>query len=533
LIYTSEPHVTTLKNLGLLNPILFILQEAVAFDYVGIAPIKSGTGITLKATRGGDFIMLAAETRSFVACARDMRDMSALVRSSVRFTLETGNTPPDILQVPVSVAALKKAVVKQRQIPLAQVDDHHGGSKKDWYIPGIQAFSWHKHVALLDTVYPAPDIEGPRIAFFVPWLRLGGVDQCVTQLARNIRQIDCKANLLLILTDENSVTNDEAYALFDEIVPVAHIGEERRSKVCEVIASHCDLSINAHSTTAYKSLRLRHAKPKSLKFGRAFSYLHVIDEDTFGKPCGHAMEAANRDVMLDGHIVISNHMRSFLINKGVHSNRIVVAPNAPIVTPASHEEALALADEKSEVDYSSARPLRILFAGRLDHQKGLERLVETIRLSHQAKLNARFTILGSAVMSRTIPLFSQTQNCEILPATHDRAQLLTHFQETDVFLLLSRWEGVPLSILDAMACGAVVVATDVGAVSEVVHGNVNGYLIRNGDDKTVATQALDLLRMIIHNSAGCTNIRRAAVATAFSRSWRDTAETILGLVRAQ
>lgn len=54
---------------------------------------------------------------------------------------------------------------------------------------------------------------------------------------------------------------------------------------------------------------------------------------------------------------------------------------------------------------------------------------------------------------------------------------------SDVFVLSSFWEGLPRSIIEAMACGVPIIASDVGGCSELVLNDVSGYLIpvRDGD----------------------------------------------------
>lgn len=63
---------------------------------------------------------------------------------------------------------------------------------------------------------------------------------------------------------------------------------------------------------------------------------------------------------------------------------------------------------------------------------------------------------------------------------------------SDVFVLASNWEGLPLSILEAMRAGLPVVASDVGGVAESVADGVTGFLVPRGD-RTALTERLERL----------------------------------------
>jgi glycosyltransferase involved in cell wall biosynthesis len=63
----------------------------------------------------------------------------------------------------------------------------------------------------------------------------------------------------------------------------------------------------------------------------------------------------------------------------------------------------------------------------------------------------------------------------------DRSDIAELLAGGDLFVLATKWEGLPLSILEAMRAGVPVVATDVGGVAEAVTDGVTGYLTRCGD----------------------------------------------------
>jgi glycosyltransferase involved in cell wall biosynthesis len=66
-------------------------------------------------------------------------------------------------------------------------------------------------------------------------------------------------------------------------------------------------------------------------------------------------------------------------------------------------------------------------------------------------------------------------------------------QQLDVFWLTSKWEGTPNSLLEAMANGLPVVATDVGACREVIQDGVSGFLVASGDCEALVDRTERLL----------------------------------------
>ena len=60
-------------------------------------------------------------------------------------------------------------------------------------------------------------------------------------------------------------------------------------------------------------------------------------------------------------------------------------------------------------------------------------------------------------------------------------EIVQYLGESDIFVLPSFAEGVPVSIMEAMACGIPVVATFVGGVAELVENEINGLLVFPSD----------------------------------------------------
>ncbi|MGO4214380.1 glycosyltransferase, partial [Terriglobus sp. YAF25] len=86
---------------------------------------------------------------------------------------------------------------------------------------------------------------------------------------------------------------------------------------------------------------------------------------------------------------------------------------------------------------------------------------------------------------------------------------------SDIFTLLSRTEGFPNVVIEAMAARIPVVATDVGGTSEVVTDGVTGYLVPSEDHLAAAAAVLSLLSFPPRGDC-LTNTARALVEQQFS-----------------
>ncbi len=106
----------------------------------------------------------------------------------------------------------------------------------------------------------------------------------------------------------------------------------------------------------------------------------------------------------------------------------------------------------------------ILFAGRLHPQKDPLLLLETIA-SAPADSNIHLLIAGDgdlrAEVEQTIREKKLSQRVSMLGAV-DRERMVKLYQVADVFVLSSRYEGLPVSMLEALACGTPIVTTDCG-----------------------------------------------------------------------
>lgn len=111
----------------------------------------------------------------------------------------------------------------------------------------------------------------------------------------------------------------------------------------------------------------------------------------------------------------------------------------------------------------------------------------------------------------------------------DAARVAEHYQESHIFCLTSLQEGLPVSLLEAMAHGLPVVATAVGAIPEVVTDGVEGFLVQVDDSRAL----VERLRTLINDSGTARAMGtagRAKVAAQFGLN--QVAANVLALYAA-
>lgn len=144
-----------------------------------------------------------------------------------------------------------------------------------------------------------------------------------------------------------------------------------------------------------------------------------------------------------------------------------------------------------------ADELAILFVGRLEEVKQVDQLIQGVaRL--RGKRKVRLFIAGDGTW---LPSLTQlAEACGLAEAvtflgkvSHDR--LPNYYNAADVLVLPSRMEGVPMVILEALACGTPVVAAAVGGIPDLIRTGENGILLEQVNPDSIATALVEITTM--------------------------------------
>jgi glycosyltransferase involved in cell wall biosynthesis len=181
-------------------------------------------------------------------------------------------------------------------------------------------------------------------------------------------------------------------------------------------------------------------------------------------------------------------------------------------------------------------PPRVLYVGLLTARKGVVDLLDASRILHGRGVDHELQLLGGT------PDEGPAAESAVRSALTGREQLLgtrapqdmpKAYSDADVFCLPSWWEAMPLSVLEAMAAGLPVVATDVGDVGRAVVDGETGSVVPVRDPKALA-DALEplLLDAALRRRMGAAGRARATDLFSSEATARSISELYAELGRA-
>ena len=196
---------------------------------------------------------------------------------------------------------------------------------------------------------------------------------------------------------------------------------------------------------------------------------------------GRWLDALNRRAFAASAAVIvnSSEVQQYIEREyGAPAERITIVPNA--------------------IDLERFRPQprplgsrTVAMVGRLVQQKNPLLFVAAAAALHARMPDARFVLIGDGPLRGQIQAAVDAAGlgaaCRLAGERSDVHELL---RQADLFWLTSDWEGLPNAVIEALACGLPVVATNVGGTGDVLRDGHEGFLVAPGDRDALVARSI-------------------------------------------
>ena len=335
-----------------------------------------------------------------------------------------------------------------------------------------------------------------RVLLVLPWMTMGGADKFNLDLVEQLRARDWDVTIVTTTPGDNgwmpefSKHTSDIFVI-ESFLPVReypaflqHLIKSRRHDAVIVTGSEFGYLILPY---------LRHHCPEPAYI----DYCHIEEDDW--KNGGHPRFAVAYQSLLDLNGVTSEHLKQWMVKRGARPEKIEVVY---INVDSSHwkPDAEVRRRVRMQHDVDDHTPV-ILFAGRICEQKQPRVLAGAMRALQERGLSFKALIAGDGEDRDWLEAYIEEHELEdhvkmlgALPSEGVRELM----SGSDVFFLPSRWEGIALSLYEAMSMGLVFVGAVVGGQRELATPECGILLPRAAEDVEIAAYA-DALEQLIRD----------------------------------
>ncbi len=320
-----------------------------------------------------------------------------------------------------------------------------------------------------------------RALLILPWLRMGGADKFNLDFLQQATARGWEITIATTLPGNLNWMSDfgrhtpDIFALHNFLPAAAHAQFLRYL----IESRQPDVILVSNSEFGYRVLPYL----RSICPGPAYvDYNHMEEEQWKGG--GYPRYGVACQKLRDLNIVASQHLKNWMVQRGADVDRAEVATINVDPDRWRPDEQLRIST-RQELSIASRKPV-ILYAGRLCPQKRPKVFAETMR--RLAEKGADFVALVAgdgedrAWLEEFVAKHRLSQHVR-LRGEQSIEEMRNLILASDIFFLPSEWEGIALSIYEAMAAGLAVVGADVGGQRELVTPEC-GVLVPRTDVET-------------------------------------------------
>lgn len=314
------------------------------------------------------------------------------------------------------------------------------------------------------------DVIKKQVLFIIPWLSVGGGDMVNLTIAKSL---DREKYTLHFITTE--ISRHEWERKFRKVSRnIFHVRKvienakyfwEYNNLILEYIErAKIDTIIISNSAIGYTCLPAIKERYPHIKV------LDILHGQGGSKEGGGFPEFSNPyDAYIDTRITINQYLKRYMVDRyGIDSDKIEVIHNCIDTQKFNRKKG------------SSENTLTVTYVGRLSYEKHPEHIIDIAEkvLMNLPGAKIYFRIIGDGPLYKELARLIDRKNLTkhvFLKGYKDNIK--KQLEKTDVLLLCSEMEGLPIVLLEAMSMSVPCIASNVGGIPELINDGSNGFLI--------------------------------------------------------
>ncbi|MDD5039545.1 MAG: glycosyltransferase [Patescibacteria group bacterium] len=223
------------------------------------------------------------------------------------------------------------------------------------------------------------------------------------------------------------------------------------------------------------------------RFTRARLVVTVHGSDAYLSTRNRLFRSISRYVLrrADGVITVAKQQRDIILGLGVNPRRVAVIPNG-----------VSNAEELLRIPFADAANHSVVWIGRFTEEKNPRLAIQAFQAVLIHAPDARLTMIGDGPERAPCEALCRKlgiQKSVAFTGAVDKRDVPRQFARHALLMLTSNREGFPLVIIEALAAGRPVVATNVGGVSDIIQDGTAGFVVPPGTPEAIADSIVKLI----------------------------------------
>ena len=205
---------------------------------------------------------------------------------------------------------------------------------------------------------------------------------------------------------------------------------------------------------------------------------------------------------IDKIICVSNEIAGDLKSIGVSENKIKVISSGIYLNEFSAKGGSASGgkkenDEIDAIKNQYSKPI-VISVGVLRVNKGFKYLIESFKMVKEKFDTVTLIVIGDGPDRSKLEAWAKNIGDVYFLGRQNHDKVIEYLKSADIFVLASvstasDREGTPTSIMEAMAAGLPIIATNVGGVADLVQNEKNGFVVNPGNSEELSTAMVELI----------------------------------------
>ena len=324
------------------------------------------------------------------------------------------------------------------------------------------------------------DLKNQNVLFFSRTMGMGGTSNVMIQMCKILKP---RVNKIVVCSTGGTMV-ETLEKMGIEHVQIDDVGTHTFKTSFNILKQVSHIIKEYKITVVHTHHRMAAFYAAVLKKKYKFIFINTSHNTFYNYKFITRFAYKKANLIACGEMVKKNLVNCF----GIPEHKVTVVHNAIEKFDGKVETISELKKMKDDGYYLVAN------VGRFAEQKGMEYFIEAAEVINKNNQKIKYYIIGSGEKEKDLKQMVQKKKLEdYIKFMGFRADVQNIMSQSDLIVLSSLWEGLPLTPIEAFSVGKTIVATSVDGTVEIVKNKENGLLVKPRDVNELSSAICELV----------------------------------------